>query len=104
MYKLCIQGKDSTRTKVLHQNLLFPVGCVNHPKGETVEVVVPEGTVTDDIFYSADEEQEYEGPVTHSRVKALVKANMLMYEHFDASNNKIDGFWLSELFQFLKEK
>ena len=103
MYKLHIQGKDTAKTKVLLWNLLFLIGCTDHPEGETIEVVDPEGTVTDDSFYTADEEQEYEGPVTHSRVKALVKANILMYEHFDASTNKIDGFWLSWLFWFLKE-
>ena len=48
VYKLCIQGKDST--KVLHQNLLF-LGCTDHPERETTEVVSPEGHVPDDSFH-----------------------------------------------------
>ena len=52
-----------------------------------------------DSFYSANEEQDFEGPFTCSRVKALAKVITLINEFFNVKEDKTDNSWLSGLLQ-----
>ena len=58
--------------------------------------IIPEQTEVeeDQKYRSADEEPQYEGPITRSRVKtnikALAKANILMDPYFEEENSLAD--------------
>ena len=101
VYRVQLQGENA-KTRVLHRNMLFPllpnqeseenVETVEDRDENPVEAIIPETTeneTDDDIGDDPTEEQSYSGPVTRSRAKAqepvnaLVKANLLMEEHFD---------------------
>ena len=69
--------------KVLHRNLFFPNFYANNEE-ENDFLLRSTDHEKEDSFYSADEESDYENPVTHNQANALVKVNTLMNDHFDA--------------------
>ena len=81
-----VQNKKSKKSKALHRNMLFPLGqelqCEDI--GQKVEISdtirKQENTEeeSEEIESDIEEKQEYEGPVTRVRTKALEQANILI--------------------------
>ena len=90
--------EQDQKERVLHQNMLFPL-CFNMESVlsqhdldmDNSDVVTEE--VPWDINESTSESLEgqpiYQGPVTHSHTKALMKANLLMDSHFEVDKTFI---------------
>ena len=72
VYKVQVQGNLSAKWKVLHRNFLFLIGYADKldEKDSLAELLC---YAKEDSFYSTDEEQEYEDPVTCSKARGLVK-------------------------------
>ena len=71
--------------------MLFPLGQELQCEDEShkvqisspVENYVNTEVDSDEEESNIEEKQEYEGPVTRARTKALAQANMLMSQYFD---------------------
>ena len=79
-------GKDK-RERTLHRNMLYPLSFNVQSEDEQHDDVENEFLVGDQPEEIADDSSEDQpilpGPMTHSHTKALMKANLLMSEHFD---------------------
>ena len=83
-------GKDG-RERTLHRNMLYPLsfqirGESEQQQSEQHLDVDHESLVEDQsgsVDNSLEEQPVQKGPITHSCTQALMKANLLMSEHFD---------------------
>ena len=73
MYK--IWDISSGQQKILHRNMLYPGQC--NPNSENT---TPEVATLDHVN---------EGPVTRNRAKLLMKANLVMNDHFGIQSHYI---------------
>ena len=83
-------GKDG-RERTLHRNMLYPLSFQVQNEPEQHLDVDHESLVEDQsgsVDNSLEEQPVQQGPITHSHTQALMKANLLMSEHFD-----IDSEW-----------
>ena len=83
-------GKDG-RERTLHRNILYPLSFQVRSEPEQHLDVDHEslvGNQSGSVDNSLEEQPVLQGPITHSRTQALMKANLLMSEHFD-----IDSEW-----------
>ena len=75
---------------MLHRNMLYPLSFQVQSEHEQHDDVDHESLVGDQLE-SADDSLEdqpiQQGPMTCSCTKALMKANLLMSEHFDIDNS-----------------
>ena len=92
--------EDSTRVRVLHRNMLFPLltydlDYIQSPPGTEEDVLPLDSSDSEEDTEEPEcpdpaEEKPYEGPMTRSRTKgtttqsveAVTKANKLMEHHF----------------------
>ena len=83
-------GKDG-RERTLHRNMLYPLSFQVQSEPEQHLDVDHESLVGDQsgsVDNSLEEQPVHQGPITHSHTQALMKANLLMSEHFG-----IDSEW-----------
>ena len=81
-------GKDK-RERTLHRNMLCPLSFQVQSEPEQHDNVDYESLVEDQsesVDNSLEDQPIQQGPMTHSCTKALMKANLLMSEHFDIDN------------------
>ena len=77
-------GKDK-RERMLHRNMLYPLSFQVQSEPEQHDDVDYESLVEDQsesVDNSLKDQPIQQGPMTHSHTKALMKANLLMSEHF----------------------
>ena len=82
-------GKDK-RERTLQRNMLYPLSFQVQSEHEQHDDVDHESLVGDkleSIDDSLEDQPIQQGPMTHSHTKALMKANLLMSEHFDIDNS-----------------
>ena len=85
-----VQHEGSKKLKTLHRNMLFQLGqeLQSEDKSHKVQISGPiENHVNtevnpDEEESNIEEKQDYVGPVTRARTKALTQANMLIAQHF----------------------
>ena len=75
-------GKDK-RERMLHRNMLYPLIYEQHGDVDHGSLVEDQSESVDD---SLEDQPIQQGPMTHSHTKALLKANLLMSEHFGIDN------------------
>ena len=76
-------GKDK-RERTLHRNMLYPLSFqVQHDNIDYESLV---GDQLESVDNSLEDQPIQQGPMTCSHTKALMKANLLMSEHFDIDN------------------
>ena len=107
LYKVLSQREDGLpvfqvcnlstgREKTLHRNLLYPVQHDLDSENMTPKDYHLPGVDTLN--------EVYQGPVTHSHTKLLMKANMVMNEHFDIAPSDVPSLtslvWLELCYQF----
>ena len=91
-----VQNLSMGQEKTLHRNLLYPV---QHDLDS-------ENTMPKDCHLPGADtlDEVYQGPVTCSRTKLLMKANMVMNEHFNIAPSDVPSFtspvWLELCYQF----
>ena len=91
-----VQNLSTGQEKTLHRNLLYPV---QHDLDS-------ENTMLKDCHLPGVDtlDEVYQGPVTCSRTKLLMKANMVMNEHFNITPSDVPSFtsllWLKLCYQF----
>ena len=85
-----VLNKRSKRSRILHRNMLFPLGQelqyedisqrveVSDPKKETRNTEENSGQMDPEM----EEKQGYQGPVITAKAKALEQANALMIHYF----------------------
>ena len=101
-------GKDE-KQRTLHQNMLFPLSHNIESDSEQnfdenvefIENTDPQLIVEDSDRESLEEEPTYQGPMTHSHMQLLMKANLLMRVHFgdDQCFKSERETWFSSLYQ-----
>ena len=82
-------GKDK-REIMLHRYMLYPLSFQVQSEHEQHDDVDHESLVEDQsesVDDSLEDQPIQQGPMTHSRIKALMKANLLMTEHFGIDNS-----------------
>ena len=82
-------GKDK-RERTLHRNMLYPLSFSVQSEHEQHDEVDHESLVGDQsgsIDDSLEDQPIQQGPMTWSHTKALMKANLLMSEHFGIDNS-----------------
>ena len=82
-------GKDK-RERTLHRNMLYPLSFQVQSEPEQHDDVDHESLVEDQsesVDDSLEDQPIQQGPMTHSHTKALIKANLLMSEHFGIDNS-----------------
>ena len=82
-------GKNK-RERTLHRNMLYPLSFQVQSEPEQYDDVDCESLVENQsksIDDSLVDQPIQQGPMTHSRTQALMKANLLMSEHFDIDNS-----------------
>ena len=83
-------GKDK-RERTLHRNMLYPLSFNIQSELEQHDDVDNESLGEDQPEEIADESLEEQpvlpGPMTQSHTKALMKANLVMSDHFDIDNS-----------------
>ena len=82
-------GKDK-RERTLHRNMLYPLSFQVQSEPEQYDDVDCESLVENQsgsIDDSLVDQPIHQGPMTHSRTQALMKANLLMSEHFGIDNS-----------------
>ena len=83
-------GKDG-RERTLHRNMLYPLSFnvqsedVQHDDVENESL--GESQSESIIDESLEDQPIQQGPMTHSHIKALMKTNLLMSEHFGIDNS-----------------
>ena len=91
-----VQNLSMGQEKTLHQNLLYPVQHDLDSENTTPKDCHLPGVDTLD--------EVYQGPVTRSCTKLLMKANMVMNEHFNIAPSDVPSFtslvWLKLCYQF----
>ena len=93
---LQVQNLSMGQEKILHWNLLYPV---QHDLDS-------ENTMQKDCHLPGVDtlDKVYQGPVTHNHTKLLLKANMVMNEHFNIVSSDVPSFtslvWLELCYQF----
>ena len=82
-------GKNK-RERMLHRNMLYPLSFQVQGEHEQHDDV-DHGSLVEDQSESVDDSLEdqpiQQGPMTYSHTKALMKANLLMSEHFGIDNS-----------------
>ena len=81
-------GKDK-RERALHRNMLYPLSFQVQSEPEQHDDVVYESLVgeqSESVDDSLEDQPIQQGPMTLSHTKALMKANLLMSEHFGIDN------------------
>ena len=82
---------NSTKSRILHRNMLFPLLTQNLDKKQTSEDTISESNSSNEESESLGlEEESYKGPMTRSRTKGITtqtvdiaaKANQEMEQHF----------------------
>ena len=82
-------GKDK-RERTLHRNMLYPLTFQVQSEHEQHDDIDYESLVEDQsesVDDSLEDQPIQQGPMTHSHTKALMKANLLMSEHFGIDNS-----------------
>ena len=90
-------GKDG-KQRTLHWNMLFPLNLTiesdiqsKFPEEASVkdetDLHKSNNDVNDSDRESFEEQPIYQGPLTHSCVKTLMKANLLMTNHFELNSD-----------------
>ena len=78
-------GKDG-RERTLHKNMLYPLSFQVQSEPEQHDDVDNESLVGDQsesVDDSLEDQPIQQGPMTHHYTRALMKANLLVSEHFD---------------------
>ena len=78
-------GKDG-RERTLHRNMLYPLSFQVQSEPEQHDDVENESLVGDQsesVDDSLEDQPIQQGPMTSHRTRALMKANLLVSEHFD---------------------
>ena len=86
-------GKDK-RERTLHRNMLYPLSFQVQSEHEQHDDVDHESLVGDQLESvddSLEDQPIQQGPMTCSHTKALMKANLLMFEHFGIDNSFCPG-------------
>ena len=86
-------GKDK-RERTLHRNMLYPLSFQVRSEPEQHDDVDYESLVEDQsesVDNSLEDQPIQQGPMTRSHTKALMKANLLMSEHFGIDNRFCPG-------------
>ena len=82
-------GKDK-RERTLHRNMLYPLSFQVQSEHEQHDYIDHESLVGDQsesVDNSLEDQPFQQGPMTCSHTKALMKANLLMSEHFGIDNS-----------------
>ena len=82
-------GKNK-RERTLHRNMLYPLSFQVQSEPEQYDDVDCESLVENQLKSIDDslvDQPIQQGPMTRSRTQALMKANLLMSEHFDIDNS-----------------
>ena len=86
-----MQNLSTRKERVLHQNMLYPIQYeLGSEKFNTVDVPVSNiRNKGDEVLYDSNSEDSdetnlpiYQGPQTHNHTKLLMKANIVMSDHY----------------------
>ena len=91
-----VQNLSTGQEKTLHQNLFYPVQHdLNSENTMSKDCHLPGVDTLDEVYL---------GPVTRSHTKLLMKANMVMNEHFNITPSDVPSLtslvWLKLCYQF----
>ena len=78
-------GKDG-RERTLHRNMLYPLSFQvqsEHEQHGDVDNESLVGDKSEGVDDSLEDRPIQQGPMTHCHTRALMKANLLVSEHFD---------------------
>ena len=96
-------GKDR-RKRTLQRNMLYPLSFQvqsEHEQHDDVDHESSVGDQSESVDDSLEDQPIQQGPMTCSHTKALMKANLLMSEHFGIDNSfcpkktvQSEGIWI----------
>ena len=96
-------GKDKME-RTLHRNMLYPLSFqiqTEHDQHDDVDHESLVGDQLESVDDSLEDHPIQQGPMTYSHTKALMKANLLMSEHFGIDKSfcpkktvQSEGIWM----------